>query len=329
MSAGRVEDRLALAVLLLFGLLPLIVGEGTLSGLSIYFCYALLALSLAFVWGHCGLLSLGHAVFFGVGAYAMSVTTLGMIPGLPGLLSTWVGLVLALAAPAFLAWLIGLFLFSSNNLRGAFFGIVTLAMAFVAERLAINWDYLGGLNGLMNVPPIVLGLNGAGPELWDPFPVYGVVLAALVLGYLVLRKVVRSDFGLALEALRQNEDRCRAFGYEPARLKTRAYVISAAIAGFAGALFVVQFGFASPSLIGFGLSAEALIWVAVGGRGSLLAAALGAVIVRLLEERLSGVLGDAWLLALGLLFIASVMFLPRGLIGEPLHRLQQALGPKT
>ena len=325
MSAGRVEDRLALAVALLFALLPLVVGEGTLSGLAIYFSYALLALSLAFVWGHCGLLSLGHAVFFGVGAYAMSVTTLGMIPGLPGLVSTWVGLALALLLPALLALLIGLFLFSSNNLRGAFFGIVTLAMAFVAERLAINWDYLGGLNGLMNVPPIVLGLNGQGPELWDPLPVYGVVLVMLILGYLVLRRVVRSDFGLALEALRQNEERCRAFGYVPARLKTRAYAISAALAGLAGALFVVQFGFASPALIGFGLSAEALSWVAVGGRGSLLAAALGAVIVRLLEERLSGVLGDAWLLALGLLFIASVMFLPRGLIGEPLHRLQRVL----
>lgn len=310
-------------------MLPFLIADGALGSLSIYFSYALFAASLAFIWGHVGLLSLGHAVFFGAGAYAMSVVTLGKLPGLAWLISTWLGLAAALLVPALLAWAIGLFLFSSRNLQGPFFGIITLAIGVIAERLAINWDYLGGLNGLMSVPPIVLGLNGAGYELWDTVPVYYVMLGLLVAGLVVLRLVMRSHFGLALAAVRDNELRARALGYDPARLKTKAYALSAALAGFAGAMFVVQFGFASPALIGFSLSAEVLIWVAVGGRLSPLAAALAAILVRLSEETLSRLLGDAWLLVLGALFVICVMYLPRGVFGEAFARLGRLTQPQA
>lgn len=322
MTVWRVgpETRVAWVVFGLLLLLPGAVGTGTQATLAIYFSYALLAMSLAFAWGHCGLLSLGHAVYFGIGAYAMSVVTLGMVPGAEWLVSSWVGFPLAMILPAAFAWVVGRLLFSSRQLRGAFFGIVTLAIAFIVERTAINWDYLGGLNGLMNVPPIRLGWNDGGVEIWEPIYLYYIVLAVLALSYIVMRRFLASPFGLALRAIADNELRCRALGYDVAVMKTTAYAVSAALAGLGGAVFVVQFGFASPSLIGFGVSLEALIWVAVGGRGYLLAAALGAIAVRLAEGWLSSWLGDAWLLVLGLLFILCVIGLPHGLFGEVIRR---------
>lgn len=321
-GAERLTVWACAAILLL---LPLGVEDWLLADLSIFFSYALFAASLAFVWGHCGLLSLGQAVFFGIGAYAMSLVTLGMVPGAEGLVSTWVGLIAATVCPAAFAYLLGRFLFSADGLHGAFFGIVTLAVAFVVERLVINWDYTGGLNGLMNVPPINLGLNGGGYELWEAVPLYYAALAVLALGFAVLSLLIKSRWGTALKAVAMHETRTRALGYDTARYKTSAFTLGAAVAGLAGALFVVQFGFVSPSLIGFGLSAEVLIWVALGGRGMLVAACAGAVIVRLMESNLSSLFGDTWLIVLGALFVFSVMFLPRGLVGEGIHRLDRLL----
>lgn len=325
MTEPRIEDGAGIALVVAACAMPLVVSDSTLGAFSIYFSYALFAASLAFIWGHVGLLSLGHAVFFGAGAYAMSVVTLGMLPGFAWLTSTWLGLAAAVLVPMGIAWMIGLFLFSSSNLQGPFFGIITLAIGVIAERLCISWDYLGGLNGLMSVPPVVLGFNGSGPELWETIPVFYVMLGLLTAGLLILRLVMRSTFGLSLAAVRNNELRCRALGYDTAGLKTRAYALSAGVAGFAGAMFVVQFGFASPSLIGFTSSAEVLIWVAVGGRHSPLAAALAAIAVRFSEETLSRLLGDTWLLVLGILFVACVMFLPRGVFGELFARLGNIL----
>ena len=162
MMPRRTADRVGLAALAALVALPALAAPWLLGDLAAYFAYAVLAVSLAFAWGHCGLLSLGHAVFFGIGAYAMATLTLGMLPGLESVRSTWLGLAFAAGTAGAAAWTIGWFTFAGRGLHGAFFGIVTLALAVVFERLAINWDWLGGLNGLMNVPPIVLGLNGEG-----------------------------------------------------------------------------------------------------------------------------------------------------------------------
>ncbi|MCP5368868.1 MAG: branched-chain amino acid ABC transporter permease [Hyphomicrobiales bacterium] len=324
-----VEDGAGLLVLVLFAVLPLVVEEWLVSEIAIYFAYALFAGSLAFVWGHCGLLSLGQAVFFGTGAYAMSLVTLGMVPGAEGVVSTWLGFAAAVIVPAVLANLIGRFLFLAGGLHGAFFGIVTLAIAFIVERLAINWDYAGGLNGLMNVPPINTGLNGGGAEVFDAWPLYYTNLAVLAAGVAVLSALMRSRYGLVLRAIRGHEARTRMLGYDTARYKVSAFTIGAAVAGLAGALFVTQFGFVSPPLIGFGLSAEVLIWVAVGGRGRLLAACLGAILVRWAESQFSSLLGEWWLLVLGGVFVVVVMYLPHGLVGEVIVRLERAAGRRT
>jgi len=320
------QHLLALAALALFLVLPLLVADWVAGDLAIYFAYALFAVSLAFAWGHVGLLSLGHAVYFGIGAYAMSVVTLGMTPGLPKLQSTWVGFAAAIFASGGAAWLLGWFFFANRGLKGAFFGIVTLALAFVFERLAINSSFLGGLNGLMSVPPINLGLNGGGLEIYDPLPLYYLMLGILTLVLAGMMVVTASRFGISLSALRENELRAWTLGHDVRRLKMRAFALSGAIAGLAGALFVTQFGFASPSLIGFSLSADVLIWVALGGRHALIAAALGAIAVRFLESRLSSALGASWPMAVGLFFILSVIFFPNGLFGELIVRLDRWRG---
>ena len=304
----------AIVIAAAFALLPLVLPFWALADFAIYFTYAIFAASLAFLWGHAGLLSLGHAVYFGLGAYAMSVVTLGMTP-LPAASS--LGFVAAIIVPAFAAWVLGSFFFASRGLKGAFFGIITLALAFIFERLALNSAWLGGLNGLMNVPPFML----LGYELYDPLPLYLALLAILIAVIAGLEWVKATRFGLSLAAMRENELKAEALGHDVRQLKTWAFTLSGAIAGLAGALFVAQFGFASPSLIGFTLSADVLIWVALGGRGDLVAAALGAIAVRYLEGALSGSLGAVWPLVAGAHFMLSVIFMPRGVFGEVFARI--------
>ena len=306
--------KLSLAIAGIFIVLPLALPSYALADFAIYFTYGIFAVSLGFLWGYVGLLSLGHAVYFGLGAYAMSAVTLGMTP-LPAW--TTLGLLAAVIVPGLAAFILGSFFFAAKGLKGAFFGIVTLALAFIFERLAINSTWLGGMNGLMNVPPA----KAFGVELYDPLPLYIALLAVLITVIAGLEWIKATRFGLALAALRENELRAAALGHDVQRLKVHAFTLSGMIAGLAGALFVAQFGFASPSLIGFTLSADVLIWVALGGRGHLVAAALGAIAVRFLESALSGALGAAWPLAAGALFMLSVIFLPRGLFGEIFARI--------
>jgi ABC-type branched-subunit amino acid transport system permease subunit len=306
---------LGILALVFFVLLPLAVANWVTADFGLYFAYAIFAVSLAFLWGHAGLLSLGHALYFGIGAYTMSVITLGMIPGAPDLRSTWLGIGAAVILAGAGAGAVGWFFFANQGLRGAFLGIVTLALAVVVERLAINSSWLGGMNGLMSVPPINLGLNGGGVELYEPVTLYYVMLAVLTAALAAMMWLETSRFGLALSARRENELRILTLGHDVARLKIGAFVVSGALAGLAGALFVTQFGFASPSLIGFTLSADVLIWVALGGRDVLVASALGAIAVRFLESRLSNAIGAAWPLALGALFMISVVLFPQGVFG--------------
>lgn len=310
-----------LAALVCFALMPLVVASWVAADFGVYFAYAIFAVSLAFRWGHAGMLSLGHAVYFGIGAYAMSVITLGMVPGLPDLRSAWLGIAVAVLLSGAVAGLVGAFFFGGRRgLKGAFLGIVTLALAVVVERLAINTSWLGGMNGLLRVPPITLGLNGGGAEVYDPLALYYVMLVILVAVIGLALRVQASHFGLALASARDNELRAATLGHDVAWLKIRAFTFSGALAGLSGALVVTQFGFVSPSLIGFVLSADVLIWVALGGRGFLVAAALGAIAVRYLESRLSDAIGAAWPLALGALFMVSVITFPQRRVRRG-HRL--------
>ncbi len=308
-------------------LLPLVIGEWQVLQLAQFLTYGLFAMSLALAWGRLGLLSFGQALFFGLGAYAMALATMGRLPGLEAWPSSWLGIVLACLVPWAVAQLLGYFLFHGRGLRGAYFGITMLALAVLAERLTQGTAWLGGLNGLIGVPPLALGLDGGGPALFDALPTYWVMLAVAFAVFVGLEALLASSKGLAMTAVRENEDRLGYLGYDVAAIKRHGFALSAAIAGLAGALFASQFGFVSPKLIGFGLSAEVLIWTALGGREMLLAAFLGALLLSWTETVLAGLLGAYWLLALAGLLVLSVLFFERGFVAGILTLLAEGRRP--
>ncbi len=310
----------------ILAVLPLMVGDYWVSQFNYYLVYGLFALSLSLVWGYGGILCLGQAIFFGIGAYVMAVTTKGMIS--PILMNSYIGLLSALIISAAFAALLGSFLFAGKGINGAYLAIVTLAIAIVLERLMSNWYALGGYNGLLDIPPLNLGAFGYSFELWDSLPTFYALWTIVFSVALSLSYLVRSDYGVLLTAIKTNPDRLAYFGFSILKLKLSVFCLSAAVAGLAGALFVTIDGFASPTLIGFTLSTEVLIWVAIGGKEILLAAFLGAIATRIAESWLSEIFGDYWILILGITFMASVVLLPKGLIATPLSNLSKKLGLK-
>jgi len=310
---------------------PLMLKAWSLSQLAQYMIYGIFAMTLAFIWGQVGLLCFGHSLFFGLGAYMMGLSIKGMLPGLPA--SQLLGLTLALLAPGLWAAIFGLALFKGRALTGAYFGIVTLAAAIIAERIAVNWNYIGGFNGILDIPPLTLSWGQTNYEIIEPVHLYYTSLFFAVLVFSLLNWLCRSPFGTILRGIRDNEQRTSFMGYDVPLIKTLALVISGSLAGLAGAMFTVQFYFVSPALVGFTLSTEVLIWVALGGKEVILASFLGAIIVKNVESFLSDTLGQFWLLALGFLFIVCVITMPKGLLGGLLRlplpgRLRRAIDPR-
>ena len=301
-----------LIVLQIFALFPLTGNDYLTVQLTQYMVYGIFAMSLSLLWGYAGILCFGHAIFFGIGAYVMALITKGMVPGFTGFLtSTWIGLLLAVLSVAFFALVLGYFLFY-GRLSGPYLGIVTLAISVILERVAVNWYYIGGFNGLTEVP----ALTFFEWEIKEMYPLFYFILASAMGLYLFCDRLMRSPLGTTLAAIRDNETRAEFFGYNSANYKILIFCIGASVAGLAGALFATVTEFVSPTIIGFGFSTEVLIWVALGGKEVLLASFLGAVVVRILEAFLSDLLTYYWILILGLFFVVCVMFFPRGIFGS-------------
>jgi urea transport system permease protein len=298
-----------LGILILF---PLTGYDYLISQLTQFIVYGIFAMSLSILWGYAGILCFGHAVFFGLGAYVMALVTKGMIPGIAGpLTASWVGILFAILAVAIFSIVLGYFLFY-GRLSGPYLGIVTLAISVIAERIAVNWYYIGGFNGLVNIPP----LSFASWEIRGLNVLFYFILAVALGIYLLCGRILRSPFGTILAAIRDNEMRAEFFGYNSARYKIIIFTIGASVAGLAGAFFAPVTEFVSPTMLGFSFSTEVLIWVALGGKGVLLAAFLGAILVRILESFLSDLLTYYWIMILGLFFVVCVMFFPRGIFGN-------------
>ncbi|HWK60236.1 MAG TPA: branched-chain amino acid ABC transporter permease [Eoetvoesiella sp.] len=297
-------------------LVPLFADEWSVSQLGQYLTFGILAMSLSFIWGQVGILCFGQAIFFGLGAYLMGLTTLERFTWFGG--SQTVGLLLATAGPALLAYVLGKLLFVGRGLSGAFFAIVTLCAAMIVEIVAQHTDFIGGFDGLLGIPPLMANWR-VGDEMLSTNETFYVVLGSALLIYLAALFVQRSPLGTVLAAIRNNEDRTASFGYRTIDYKVLAFTISGAMAGYAGALFTAQFGFVSPAITGTALSTEVLVWVAVGGRGVLMAAFLGAVLVRFVESFLSSALGPYWLLMLGMFFVLTVVVMPEGIFGRLLR----------
>jgi urea transport system permease protein len=314
MRSNKFSTRLTVGLWVAFALAPLALSQWNLTQLAQYMAYGIFAMALAFVWGQAGILSFGQAIFFGIGGYSMGLVALDRLPILGD--STITGLSLALVLPAVAAYILGRLLFLGRGLSGAYFAIVTLCAAVVAQTLAEQWNYLGGFNGLLGIPPFAAPWRGSADTYMTPRETYYLMLAIAAFVFVGLLSIVRSPVGTVLAAIREDDARTAFFGFDVSRYKVWAFVTSAVVSGGAGALFAKLFGFVSPSLIGFGLSTEVLIWVAVGGRQVLMAAFLGALIVRWIEGLLSERLGNFWLLALGVLFAATVVLMPYGLFGR-------------
>jgi urea ABC transporter permease protein UrtC len=287
--------------------LPFVLSQNQVSTWTTYLTFAILALSIDLVWGYTGLLTLGHAAFFGAGAY-LSAKLLKGVPAVPDLA------VVFLLAPAFCAVLtlvIGWFLFSAN-VSDSYFAISTLIVSVVFSRVAGEFvGFLGGFNGIYSIPS--LEIAGFEPNATTT---YLYVLAVLIGLFLLSRAIVTSAFGRQLRGIREDRERTELFGYNTEVARLLVFVISGAMAGLAGGLYATVDGFVSPPLLGFVLSTEAVIWVAVGGRGTLVGAVLGAILIQYLNSSLSEALLNFWQIALALVFIAVVLGAPRGLVGK-------------
>jgi len=306
-----------------------------------YICYALLALSIDLIWGYCGILSLGHGAFFALGGYAMGMYLMRQIgtrgvyadPILPDFMVFlnwkelplyWYGfqhfpyaLVMILAVPGALAFVFGWFAFRSR-VTGVYLSIITQALTYALMLGFFRNNFgFGGNNGLTDFKDI-LGFNVQAESTRNVL--FSISCVALMAGFLVCRAIVTSKFGKVLIAIRDAEARTRFLGYRVESYKLFVFTLSACMAGIAGALYVPQVGIINPGEFAPGNSIEAVIWVAVGGRGTLTGAALGAVLVNYGKTYFtSGALAPYWLFMLGSLFIGVTLLLPRGVIGTLHH----------
>lgn len=317
----RSETSIAAVVFVLLAVLPLLVSGYPIYILPQYLLYGMLAMSLGLLWGFAGILSFGQAAFFALGAYAMGLSAtwgLGGNPAYPALLAS-------LAIGAALAGLIGYFLFSAG-VRDVYFVLVTLALSIMVEQVTVSQSGItGGYNGMF-VPRMALGF-GAGQEidLSGDAAIYYVVLPVVAVVYILLRWLLGRPFGKILVGIRENEDRLISLGFNASLYKTAAFALSGAVACLAGALYGTDANFVSPSLGGVLFSTEVVVWVAIGGRESLLGSFLGAVAVSALANYLSAIIPDYWQLALGVVFVAVVVALRGGVAGM----LERAFGSRA
>jgi urea transport system permease protein len=316
-----------------------------------YACYAVLALSIDLIWGYCGILSLGHGAFFALGGYAMGMYLMRQIgtrgvyanPILPDFMVFlnwdhlpfyWYGFdhfayaaVMVVLVPGLLAFVFGWFAFRSR-VTGVYLSIITQALTFALMLGFFRNNFgFGGNNGLTDFKDI-FGFNVQAAGTRNAlFSVTCVVLAAALV---MCRAVVTSKFGKVLVAIRDAESRARFLGYRVESYKLMVFTLSACMAGLAGALYVPQVGIINPSEFAPANSIEEVIWVAVGGRGTLTGAILGAVVVNYGKTYFtSGPLAPYWLFVLGGLFVGVTLLLPHGIIGTVQHWWTAHRKPET
>ncbi|HWJ75867.1 MAG TPA: urea ABC transporter permease subunit UrtC [Kaistia sp.] len=307
-----------------------------------YICYGLLALSIDLIWGYVGILSLGHGAFFALGGYAMGMYLMRQIgtrgvyadPILPDFMVFlnwkelpffWYGfqnfgyaMFMVLFVPGLLAFVFGWFAFRSR-VTGVYLSIITQALtyALLLGFFRNNFGF-GGNNGLTDFKDI-LGFNIQAPETRGVL--FFASALALAAGFLICRAVIASKFGKVLIAVRDAESRTRFIGYRVEGYKLVVFVLSAMMAGVAGSLYVPQIGIINPGEFAPANSIEAVIWVAVGGRGTLIGPIVGALLVNFGKTWFtSGMLAEYWLFVLGALFVAVTLFLPKGVVGTLLAR---------
>jgi urea transport system permease protein len=306
---------------------PLYLSDFRLNLLAKFLAFAIVALGLDLIWGYTGILSLGHGVFFGLGGYAMAMhlklqASGGRVPdfmdwsGLTALPAFWkpfeslgFAFLAGLLLPGLLALGLGYVTFR-NRIRGVYFTILTQALVIITTTLLIGQQaYTGGTNGITGYTKIA-GQSISSPDTKQML--YWVTAIFLIVAFVLCRFLVKSRFGKVLRAIRDGENRVRFIGYNPALYQMTAFAISGVLAGLAGMLFVLHVGIISPSMLGIVPSIEMVLWVAIGGRGTMIGAVLGAVLMNDAKSEISAQYPDAWTFMMGALFIVVVVFLPGG-----------------
>ena len=304
----RAAVAIAAGVVLLV-LLPLALSSYQLGLLTKMLIFALFAMSLNLILGYAGLPSLGHAAYFGVGAYTVGLLAVKVVDNF------WLDFGAGLLAAGVTSALFGLL---ALRARGAYLLMITLALAQVLWGIAFGWRWLtGGDDGLPGVPRPAAGLPWS---LGGGLAFYYFVLVVFLVLTLALWVVVRSPFGRALVGIRESERRMEVLGYDTWRYKYVAFVLAGVVAGASGNLFVYYNGFVSPAYLSIVFSAMALIMVILGGAGTLLGPALGGAVIVLLENVISAHT-ERWLTVLGLIYVVVTLFAPAGIMGFVRARL--------
>jgi branched-chain amino acid transport system permease protein len=277
--------------------------------------WGLLAMSSDILIGYTGMVSFGHSAFFGLGMYGAAAALLTVKP--PNL---WLAIVYGLVAAAGVAVFVAYF---STRLRDIYFSITTLIFSQIFYVMIFTWtEVTGGENGLSFRRP-ALAIPGLFSIPFDSNSLHWFVLAVVAVSYLVLRRITRSPFGMVLQSIRENEPRTRAVGYAVERYKIVAVMLSGLFAGLAGVLYAVHNRFAAPDYVFFLISGEVVIFNVMGGIGTLVGPLLGAAFFLLLREGFSRFFTEFYLIPVGIIFTAMVIFMPQGLLGFLRRRLNE------
>jgi branched-chain amino acid transport system permease protein len=318
MSARSAATGFWLGFAVIVGLLavaPLVLPEFWRRFLTEILIWGLLAMSSDILIGYTGMVSFGHSVFFGLGIYGAATALLAVSP--PNL---WLAILLGLLAAAGVAVFVAYF---ATRLRDIYFAITTLVFSQIFYVVIFTWTAVtGGENGLyFSQPP--LGIPGLFSLKLSTESLHWFVLAVVAVSYLLVRRITQSPFGMVLQSIRENEPRTRAIGYHVERYKIVAVMLSGLFAGLAGVLYAIQNKFAAPDFVFFLVSGEVVIFNVMGGVGTLVGPFVGAAFFLLLREGLSRFWTEYYLIPLGVIFTAMVIFMPQGILGFMRRRLNQ------
>ena len=302
-------------ILALLAVAPLVLPEFWRRFVTEILIWGLLAMSSDILIGYTGMVSFGHSAFFGLGMYGAAAALMVVKPA-----NLWLALVLGLAAAAGVAVFVAFF---ATRLRDIYFAITTLVFSQIFYVIIFTWtDVTGGENGLTFARP-ALSIPGLFSVPFTTETLHWFVLAVMAVSFLILRRVTQSPFGMVLQAIRENEPRARAIGYSVERYKIVAVMLSGLFAGLAGILYAIQNKFAAPDFVFFLVSGEVVIFNVMGGMGTLVGPVAGAAFFLLLREGLSRYFTEYYLIPVGIIFTAMVIFMPQGLLGFARRRLNQ------
>ncbi len=302
-------------ILALLAVAPLVLPEFWRRFVTEILIWGLLAMSSDILIGYTGMVSFGHSAFFGLGMYGAAAALMIVKPA-----NLWLALVLGLAAAAVVAVFVAFF---ATRLRDIYFAITTLVFSQIFYVVIFTWtEVTGGENGLSFARP-ALSIPGLFSVPFTTETLHWFVLAVVAVSFLILRRVTQSPFGMVLQAIRENEPRARAIGYSVERYKIVAVMLSGLFAGLAGILYAIQNKFAAPDFVFFLVSGEVVIFNVMGGMGTLVGPVAGAAFFLLLREGFSRYFTEYYLIPVGIIFTAMVIFMPQGLLGFARRRLNQ------